>query len=86
MGRGIKVADRHTRKPKAGRPPSPEGRVELKASVPPYVKQWLLAKGASPTIKRLVDAEIAKERIGVKVKVSESGDIKVDMAEFLRSK
>jgi hypothetical protein len=61
MGRGMKLSDRRSRKPKAGRPPSPEGRVDLKASVPPYVKQWLLARGASETVRRLVDAEIARE-------------------------
>lgn len=49
------------RKKKAGRTPSPEGRVAIKLSVPPYVAKRLKASGnASAAVKALVDSEIAR--------------------------
>ena len=49
------------RKKKAGRTPSPEGRVAIKLTVPPYVAKRLKASGnASAAVKALVDAEIAR--------------------------
>lgn len=46
------------RKKKAGRAPSPEGRVTLNLTVPPYVAQRLKASGnASAAVKALVDAD-----------------------------
>lgn len=47
-------------KSKAGRTPSPEGRIAIKLTVPPYVAKKLKASGnASAAVKALVDAEIA---------------------------
>lgn len=49
------------RKKKAGRTPSPEGRVAIKLTVPPYVATRLKASGnASGAVKALVDAEMAR--------------------------
>lgn len=49
------------KKKKAGRTPSPEGRVTLNLTVPPYVAKRLKASGnASAAVKALVDAEIAR--------------------------
>ena len=49
------------RKKKAGRTPSPEGRVAIKLTVPPYVAKRLKASGnASAAVKALVDAEITR--------------------------
>lgn len=47
-----------------GRPPSPDGRVPLNLSVPPYVKTWLKrhAKNASATVRKLVNAAIAAQK------------------------
>lgn len=47
---------------KAGRTPSPEGRVTIKLSVPPYVAERLKSSGnASAAVKALVDADIQQE-------------------------
>jgi len=49
------------KKRKPGRTPSPEGRVSLNLSVPPYVAEHLKADGnASAAVKALVDNEIEK--------------------------
>lgn len=48
---------------KAGRTPSPEGRVALKLTVPPYVAKRLKASGnASGAVKALVDAQLVREQ------------------------
>lgn len=50
------------RRKKAGRTPSPEGRVPLNLTVPAYVRDKLKASGnASAAVKALVDAQIARE-------------------------
>jgi hypothetical protein len=44
-----------------GRQPSPEGRVQLNLTVPPYVAEWLKTSGnASAAVKALVDMTIER--------------------------
>lgn len=64
MGRGMKVADRRTRKHAVGRPPLPGGRETLNLTLPPEAKKWLLARplGASGQVLAWVEAERAKEQ------------------------
>jgi hypothetical protein len=48
---------------KPGRAPSPEGRVKLNLTVPPYVAEHLKADGnASAAVKALVDEKRVKPK------------------------
>jgi hypothetical protein len=64
MGRGMKLADKRSRKVRMGRPPLRGGRESLNLTVPGYAKRWLLSRplGASAQVLAWIDAHIAKEQ------------------------
>lgn len=73
----VKVTLRRLPLRPVGRPPSPEGRVRLSATVPPYVKQWLSAQtdGASGAIRRLVDTQLCNINACRSSRTAVHGDI-----------